>query len=169
MMSMYRVLSYGLLIWAFMIFAGIVGTVIEAGFGVNIPAISFDQSRPDAPAPAGVMGFVIFTMVSLVLVATFLQGAKTVRGLETIRENWSESARALRRLALLLLASTLAQFIGGSIIGSIATSRELGTFGIVALVDVSELSQAFIALIIFLAARALDLATREIEENRTFL
>lgn len=168
-MNMYRILSYALLVWAVMVLAGIIGTVVEAGFGVNIPAFNFDQTRPGSPAMAGAIGFVIFTITSLVLVATLLQGARTARGLETVRENWGQSARDLRRLALLLLSTTLAQFIGASFIGSIAATRELGTFSLVAVVDVSQLSQAFIALIIYLAARALDLANAEVEENRTFL
>ncbi len=168
-MSMYRILSYALLVWAFMSFAGVVGTVVEAGFGVNIPAINFDQTRPGSPASAGAIGFVIFTLTSLVLVVTLLQGARTARGLETVQENWTQCARNLRLLALLLLATTVAQFIGDSIISSIATSRELGEVSVVTVVDVSAISQAFIALIIFLAARALDLAHAEVEENRTFL
>lgn len=169
MLNMYRILSYGLFVWAFLTFLGIAGTVVEAGLGVNIPVVSFDQSRPGSPASAGVVGFVIFSGVNLILVITLLQGGKTAIGLETVRENWAGSARDLRRLAFLLLAATLAQFIGASSIGSIAVSRELGEFGIVAVVDASELGQAFIALIIYLAARALDLAHAEVEENRTFL
>lgn len=167
-MSMYRVLSYAMLAWATFSLAGIVGTVVEAGLGVDIPVIEFDQSRPGAPASAGTIGFVIFTITSLFLVATLLQGARTAKRLETISENWSQSTGDLRLLALMLLGMILAQFIGTSVISSIATSRELEAFSLVPVIDSTQLGIAFIALIIYFAARALDLAQAEVEENRTF-
>ncbi len=168
-MTMYRILSYALVTWALLSLAGIIGTVVEAGFGMDIPVVDFDQTRPGAPASAGAFGFVIFTITSLLLVATLLQGARTARRLETIAQNWNQSARDLRRLAMMLLAMILAQFIGASIISSIAVSRALDSFSLAPVVDATQLGIAFIALIIFLAARALDLAHAEIEENRTFL
>lgn len=168
-MNMYRILSYALLFWAFISTLGVIGTVAAGAFGLTIPGVQFDESRPGAPGYAGPVGYAIFTLVTGVFIAALLQGAKTVRGLETIRENWGQSTRDLRRLAMLLLAAILAQFIGGSVNNSIAASREAGGFILSPVLDLTQLSFALIALIIFLAARALDLANAEIEENKTFL
>ncbi|XBQ16245.1 MAG: hypothetical protein ABL308_15000 [Oceanicaulis sp.] len=166
---MYRLLSYALLAWAAVTLAIAAATIASAGFGVQFPGLEFDQATPGSAGSAGPVGFLIAAVPVTLFVATLLQGAKTVRGLGTISEHWRESTRDLRRLAVLLLAAMVTDMVAQSLINSIVVSREAGAFAVSPVIDITEIGKLLISLIIFLAARALDLAQAEVEENRSFL
>lgn len=169
MKNTYLLIRYGVLFWIGQSVAGLVGLLAQAGLGLHIPFLTFDERGPGAPSSAGLLGYVIALASGGLFVAALFQGYLTVKRLETIGENWRQSAQDLRRLSVLLVIATLAGFMGDSLIETIAVMRANGLPALSLVLDFRDLSTIVISLIIYLVSRALDIAQAEIEENRQFL
>ena len=169
MKTSYRLIRYGLLVWISLSALGLLGMAAHAGLGLQIPFVTFDERGPGSPGSAGLLGYLIAFISGALFLAALYQGYLTVKRLETIGENWRQSAQDLRRLSVLLVVATLAGFIGDSVIETIAAARANGLPAFSLVLDFRELSTIVISLIIYLVSRALDIAQAEIEENRQFL
>lgn len=167
MSKIYAPLRFALLGWAALALIGHIGYWLQAGFGWGVGFVRYEDLAHGADTSA--LAFLIDTATLAVFVAALFQGYVTVGRLRTVRENWARSARDLRLLAVLLLAATLAQFVADILV---YTLREIATTGEPALalvLDFPKLSTVLIALIVYLAARALDQADEAVEENKQFL